>query len=149
MIFTCIKNAISRTKLFRYPRTRLTTPLATADDPASTWAWKFAVVSNLKTPKISCYKIYILVYNLPPSNSCRENNLLRVLDPEGMLIFLHSASLSMIPDRPKHSKHVTFEKHLCFLFFCGLKESIIYLGNVWYQLKSWISEGIISIYKAV
>ena len=34
-MFTCIKNAISITRLFRYPRTRLTTPLATVDDPMS------------------------------------------------------------------------------------------------------------------
>lgn len=34
--FTCIKNAISITRWLRYPRTRLTTPLATVDDPIST-----------------------------------------------------------------------------------------------------------------
>ena len=37
--FTCTKNAISITKLLRYPRTRLTTPLATVDDPISIPSW--------------------------------------------------------------------------------------------------------------
>ena len=34
-LVTCIKNAISITRLFKYPRTRLTTPLATVDEPTS------------------------------------------------------------------------------------------------------------------
>lgn len=33
---TCIRNAISITRLLRYPRTRPTTPLATDDEPMST-----------------------------------------------------------------------------------------------------------------
>lgn len=103
--FTCITKAISMTKLVRYPRTRLTTPLATVEDPTSIPTW------NQNTFQILHFTTWKLVgppkppptprprvCNLPPSSSSRENNVIEVLDPLSMLSYQRFAWQSMIPE---------------------------------------------------
>lgn len=103
-IFTCMRNAISITRLLRYPRTRLTTPLATVDEPMSMPSWRFWIHLKYKDIKKiayiylkSSFFFFFFLQFLPPSSFLRGNSWFEVLDLPNKLSFLHSALLSKIP----------------------------------------------------
>lgn len=59
--FTCTKNAISITRLLRYPRTRLTTPLATVEDPISIPSWNDCLFQISRCSKTRYWIIVFLL----------------------------------------------------------------------------------------
>lgn len=83
---TCNRKAISITKLFRYPRTRLTTPLATVEDPTSTSSW-------MNVQRLHQYQIYakeprdINIYMLLLLNEFSWRVYLQVVLPTEIIYF--------------------------------------------------------------
>lgn len=157
--FTCIRNAISMTKLFRYPSTRLTTPLATVEEPTSIWSWNLDTICRRSVSSISITpKVFVMEwYHM---NIILLVIYLQVVLPANIIYFKclsHQACWlpNALLDYPWSLRKAKYE--LDIWIHINVIPSLLVvswinntnLRDVWYELKSWISKGVISVNKFV